>query len=313
MKKVLITGGSGTVGSAFIKEFYNQYQFVSYGRNKEKQAALKQQFSKVELCEGSIEDRENLLKVFSRVKPDIVIHTAALKQIEVGEKHPAQAIKTNLLGSLNIIDASKIANVAITIGISSDKACLSNSVYGKTKNLMERIFLEADDEKNRFVSCRLSNVAGSHNSVIPFWLNLVKSNQPLKITDPKMNRFMFLPKDAAKLIQKAIETLNTEKSAFVVTQNIKAVNMLDMAKQLSSQVKIVGKRPGEKLNETLIAHDEVPFTYFDGKYIFIKPIKNVLKKNRLQKQLNSLKAEKLNSAEIKNLIQNVRQLHECTD
>src|SRR3990167_1649656 len=127
MKKVLITGGSGTVGSAFIKEFYNQYQFVSYGRNKEKQAALKQQFSKVELCEGSIEDRENLLKVFSRVKPDIVIHTAALKQIEVGEKHPAQAIKTNLLGSLNIIDASKIANVAITIGISSDKACLSNS------------------------------------------------------------------------------------------------------------------------------------------------------------------------------------------
>lgn len=310
MKKVLITGGSGAVGAAFIETYYDKYRFVSLSRNEEKQMILKQRFNKIETFIGSIEDRTDLVNHFLKIKPDIVIHAAALKRIEIAEKQPIQTIKINILGSLNVIEASRIANVPITIGISSDKACLSNSVYGHTKNLMERIFLEAADDNNRFACCRLGNVVGSQGSVIPFWLKLAKDNQALKITSIDMNRFMFLPSETAYLLQKAIETLKEKRNPFVLTKKVKPVNVFDIAKHISSRVEVVGKRPGEKLNENLISVNELPFTYLDEEYIYIKTEKNQDKKNRLQKSLNSFREEKMNSSDIKNLIKNVESMHE---
>lgn len=304
MKKILITGGSGTVGSAFIKEFYNQYQFVSYGRNEEKQAALKSTFNNIELVMGSIENKDELINTFLTIKPDIVIHTAALKYIDIAEKQPSQAIKVNLLGSMNIIEASKIANVPITIGVSSDKACLSNSVYGHTKNLMERIFLEANNDKNKFICCRFCNVAGSEGSVISRWLALKKENQPLKITDPKMNRFIFLPKDAAHLLEKAITLSFKDNFGGILLKKVKAVNMHDLAFCISPHIEIMGKRPGERLDETLITIDEIPYTYMDKEYVLIQPEKNPIEKNRISESLYTASAEKMNTTELKNLIKN---------
>src|SRR3989344_1696033 len=132
-KKVLITGGSGTVGISFIKEFYERYHFVSYSRNEKKQITLKRNFDDVKLYLGSVENRHELINAFIKIKPDIVIHAAALKHIETGEKQPSQTVKVNILGSLNVIEASRSAGVPVTIGISSDKACGSNKVYGYTK------------------------------------------------------------------------------------------------------------------------------------------------------------------------------------
>ncbi|PJB10679.1 MAG: hypothetical protein CO120_03610, partial [Gammaproteobacteria bacterium CG_4_9_14_3_um_filter_38_9] len=255
MKKILMTGGSGTVGNAFIKAYYDQYQFISYGRNKEKQAALKSTFKNIDLVIGSIENKNKLIKVFQAVKPDIVIHAAALKYIDIAQKKPSQAIRTNLLGSMNIIEAACSANVPITIGVSSDKACLSNSVYGHTKNLMEHLFFEANNDKNRFICCRFCNVANSAGSVISRWLDLKENDQPLSITDPSMNRFIFLPKDAAKLIYKAIDIAEHKAHGGILLKKVKAVNMLDLACCISSDIKIIGKREGERLDETLVSAD----------------------------------------------------------
>lgn len=302
MKKVLITGGSGAVGEAFIESFYDQYHFISFSRNTEKQLLLKKRFKKVDIHIGSVENKTDFIDSVLKIKPDIIIHAAALKQIDVGEKHPAQAVKVNLIGSLNVIEAAKIADVPITIGISSDKACQSNSVYGHTKNLMERIFLEASNVNNKFACCRLGNVAGSHGSVIPLWLRFVSENQPLKVTDKNMTRFMFLPEDVAAVIQKAIETLKVDPAPFIITKNMKAVNMFDLARSMSPLTEIVGKRPGERVNEYLVASKELPFSYLVEDYIFIRAEKNPFKQNRLQKVINSAFSEKMNAKEIKHFI-----------
>ncbi|OGT39831.1 MAG: hypothetical protein A3E81_01530 [Gammaproteobacteria bacterium RIFCSPHIGHO2_12_FULL_36_30] len=309
MKKVLITGGSGTVGRAFINTFYDRYSFISYDRNKEKQATLQATFPAVKLITGSIENKEELINTFSTIRPDIVIHAAALKYIDIAEKQPSLAIKINVLGSMNIIDAARIVNVPITIGISSDKACLSNSIYGHTKNLMEHLFLEANDEKNKFIICRFCNVAGSYGSVISRWLDLKSENKTLKITDPKMNRFMFLPKDAANLIQKAIEQSENHLDTGIVIKKVKAVNMFDLASCISNNIEIIGKRAGERLNETLISVDEIPFTKIQNEYVLIQREKNTMN-DSLDKELNSFDAERMSIGEMNNLLKNIECAHE---
>ena len=175
---------------------------------------------------------------------------------------------------------------------------------------MERAFFESDNEKTRFLSCRLCNVVGSHGSVIPFWLDLAKKNEPLKITNPKMNRFMMLPDETALLIKKAVDLVEVEKHPFIITKKIKAVNMENMAHCISSKIEVSGKRLGERLNETLVCAKEIPFTYINDDYILIKSQKNPLKETRLSNVLETLKSEKMNESEIKNLIKHVELMYE---
>lgn len=309
MKTALITGGSGAVGEAFIKRFYDQYQLISLSRNVEKQAALKKKYPKLTTVNQSIEEGDALKAIFLQYRPDIVIHAAALKHIHLAEKEPAKAVAMNVIGSMNVIAASRAANVAITIGISSDKACKSNSVYGHTKNLMERLFLEANDQQNRFICCRLCNVVGSQGSVIPFWIKLASQNEPLKITDKKMNRFMILPDDVACLIDKAIYFTSIEASGFVITKKIKAVNLFDVAMSISNKIDVVGKRPGERLDEALISKEELSFAKVYDDYILIQSEKNT-NKNKPKKTMHSLHSEKMNAVEIKQLINYVENDNE---
>ena len=137
MKKVLIVGGSGTIGSAFIKEFYDKYEFSSISRNELMQAELKRKFPKVNIYFSDIESQDNLTTIFLKVKPDIVIHMAAMKHVNLAEENPINACKVNVLGSLNVISASIRADVPTTIAISTDKACFPENVYGYSKSLME--------------------------------------------------------------------------------------------------------------------------------------------------------------------------------
>jgi FlaA1/EpsC-like NDP-sugar epimerase len=209
-----------------------------------------------------VSDLGFLIEVFSKVHPDIVIHSAALKHIDLAEKNPTQAIKMNVLGSHNVVNAAFICDVPLTVGISTDKACEPKSVYGYTKKLMEEMFMSAHTEKNRFVCTRFANVAGSNGSVIPYWKGLVERGEGLKLTDKDMNRLMFTKSDAAELIQKAIELSDLDKSeSFVLSKKMKSVNLYALAKFMSDkEVEVVGKRPGEKLNESLISESELPFT-----------------------------------------------------
>jgi len=301
MKKILVVGGSGTIGSAFIDEFYNDYKFSSISRNELLQAELKRKFPKVNIYFSDIESQDNLTTIFSKVKPDVVIHMAAMKHVNLAEENPINACKVNVLGSLNVISASVRANVPITIGISTDKACSSSSVYGDTKSLMEKCFMEANTDKNRFALTRFANVAHSNGSVLPFWLKLKKEGKPLKLTDPNMNRLIFSKDDAASLINRTIDFTQKYGGGFVKSYKMKCVNMLDLAKVISDDIEIVGKRPGEKRDEDLISEREIARTFIYDDDIHIKAENNT-EVNRLFEPYNSASAEKMSWEEMLELV-----------
>ena len=180
MKKILITGGAGTVGKAFIKKYYDDFEFFNISRNESQIAKLARKYPKVTNFIGDIRNLESMINIFEKIKPDVVIHAAALKHVNLAELNPSEAVEVNVNGSLNIIKASIRAKVPITIGISTDKACDPDNVYGYTKNLMEKMFLENHNTETKFVCTRFANVAKSNGSVIPFWKGLAKKGQPLK-------------------------------------------------------------------------------------------------------------------------------------
>jgi|3_EtaG_2_1085321.scaffolds.fasta_scaffold31873_2 UDP-N-acetylglucosamine 4,6-dehydratase len=302
--KILITGGSGTIGKSFIREF-PEHTYYNVSRNEKFLTDLIREYPSVKNFIGNIEDEGFLIRVFKEVKPDVVIHAAAMKHINIAEENPIQACQSNVIGSINVINASVVADVPITIGISTDKACSSVSVYGDTKSLMEKCFMEANTDKNRFALTRFANVAHSNGSVLPFWLNLVEEGKTLKLTSDKMNRLMFSKSDAAKLINRAIDKCETDGGGFVCSYKMKSVNMLDLAKVISTDIEIVGLRPGEKLNEDLISDKEVPFTCVHDDMIYIYTQEN-LDVNKLDRGYSSATAEKMTKEEMEKLLWNTK-------
>ena len=299
-KKILITGGTGTIGRSFIKE-YPGYQYHSISRNETLITKMKHDYPEVKNHIGSIEDREFIIRTFKKVKPDIVIHAAAIKHINIAELNPIQTCRVNINGSLNIIEASVLANVPITIGISTDKACSSMSLYGYTKLLMEKCFMEANTESNRFAVARFANVAHSNGSVLPFWLNLKSKGEPLRLTDPAMNRLIFSQSKAVQLIHRTIDLCKDEGGAFVGVYKMKTVNLLALAKVISEDIVIVGLRPGEKIDEELISEAELPYTSVYDDLVVIGPEKNK-NSNSLKTPISSATAPPMTVEELKLLI-----------
>ena len=303
-KRVLITGGSGTIGRAFIRNYYNDLiSFYSLSRNENAQVELSRDYPKIPLqFLGNIEDKLTVYRAFEEIKPDIVIHAAAVKHINLAEEQPIHTCNVNVIGSINVIEAAIRTDVPTVVAISTDKACSSASVYGDTKSLMERCFLEANTNRNRFSVCRFANVAHSNGSVLPFWLKMKSQGKQISLTDPKMNRLMFTQTDAARLIHRTIKYTEKNGGGFVSSYKMKCVNMLDLAKVISEDVVIVGKRPGEKTDEDLIAEHELPYTYVRGNDIHIRMEKNDAD-NKLDVPYNSKSAEKMTPKEIKELVE----------
>ena len=298
--KVLITGGTGTVGKALISQNNNEY--ISISRNEENITNLKREHPSVKCYVGNIEDKSLLLRVFKEVKPDVVVHSAAMKHIDLMEQNPIAGCNVNVMGSLNVVEASIINDVPITIGVSTDKACLSESVYGASKYLMERVFMNVNnDNATRFALTRFANVAHSAGSVLPFWLKLKSDGKPLKLTDPKMNRLIFTKEDAANLINRTIDFTKENGGGFVKSYKMKCVNMLDLAKIISDDIEVVGERPGEKTDEDLISEREIARTFIYGDDIHIRMDENE-GNNKLDRPYNSASAEKMSLSEMKNLV-----------
>ena len=303
-KRVLITGGSGTIGRAFIRNYYNDLiSFYSLSRNENSQVELARDYPKMPLqILGNIEDKLTVYRAFEEIKPDIVIHAAAVKHINLAEEQPIHTCNVNVIGSINVIEAAIRTDVPTVVAISTDKACSSASVYGDTKSLMERCFLEANTNRNRFSVCRFANVAHSNGSVLPFWLKMKSQGKQISLTDPKMNRLMFTQTDAARLIHRTIKYTEKNGGGFISSYKMKCVNMLDLAKVISEDIAIVGKRPGEKTDEDLIAEHELPYTYVRGNDIHIRMEKNE-GNNKLDVPYNSKSAEKMTPKEIKELVE----------
>ena len=174
---------------------------------------------------------------------------------------------------------------------------------------MEKLFLEASNETNFFACCRFGNVAGSHGSVIPFWLSLKSNNQKIKLTDPRMNRLMFLPSEATDLIEKTIEMASSpHRSAFVLSKKMKNVNMYELAKIVCEEIEVVGLRPGEKLNEDLISDKELPYTRCDEEgYVVLQNEVNKNLSTRLQQPLSSKSSPNMTIEEMKDLVNSVKE------
>ena len=301
--KVLITGGTGTIGRAYVKNYSEFFDVYSLSRDENKQTQLWRAFPEVVgQYLGNVEDKETVFRVYEDVKPDIVIHAAAVKHINLAEKQPIQTCKVNIVGSLNIIEASIRYDIPITVAISTDKACSYESVYGGSKYLMERCFLEANSNRNKFSVCRFANVAHSDGSVLPFWLDEKRDGNPLKLTDPNMNRLMFTQDDAANLIYRTVEYTRKNSGGFVCSYKMRCVNMLDLAKAISEDVEIVGRRPGEKVDEDLISEHELDYTYVIGNDIHIRTEKNE-GDNKLDVPYNSKSAKKMSQKEIKEIVE----------
>jgi UDP-N-acetylglucosamine 4,6-dehydratase/5-epimerase len=310
-KKIFITGASGTVGMAFIKEYYNLYNIYSYSRNEKSQVALKREFPNVEIIIGSIEDIHTLDCAIANLDIDIMIHAAALKHVDTAEKQPSQAIKINLLGTLNVLEICQKYNIKKVIGISTDKACSPDNVYGMSKYLMEKLFEEYRSPNLNTVCCRFGNVAWSNGSVLPFWLNVKESNKPLPITDINMTRLIFTSQDAARLINKSIILTDDLDSFFILSKKMKACKMIDLASLISDETTIIGLRPGEILSEDLISSKEVKYAYqlSDDKAEYIVIIKNNesnLLGEKLTTPVNSNTAEEMNKEEMITLLKDVK-------
>lgn len=305
MKKILITGGSGTIGSAFINKYSKDYSILSFARNEKSQVSLKRKFPEIEILLGSVENSHELEYAYTSFKPDIVIHSAALKHVDTAEKQPSLAVKSNIIGSLNIIKCSTKFNTSVTIGISTDKACNPDNIYGQTKYMMERIFQEFDNPTNRFVNCRFGNVAWSNGSVLPYWLRLANKGKSLPVTDVNMTRLIFTEEEAAELIEESIKLSYITKEYFILSKKMKKVNMLQLAKLISNKIHIVGLRPGEKIDESLISSREIEFTKNLGDYILLTPGKHQDRDNLINGALTSKSADSMSEDEMKNILSQV--------
>lgn len=321
-KSILITGGTGSFGKAFVKhiisEKINLKKLIIYSRDEFKQFQMSKEYSLdrypfMRYFLGDVRDKDRLNLAFDGV--DIVIHAAALKQVPSAEYNPIEYIKTNILGAQNIIEASLSNKVQRVIALSTDKAASPINLYGATKLCSDKLFVAANNIKGDrqlfFSVIRYGNVMGSRGSVVPFFLKM-KEKEFFPITDISMTRFNISLKEAVKLVYSSIKNL---KGGEIIVPKIPSYRITDVAKAICSKtkIKIVGIRPGEKIHEEMITSSDSQDTYDFGHYYaiiasnFLKNYKkNELKKVRSGFSYNSGSNKKfLSIPELKKLINKI--------
>ena len=223
---------------------------------------------------GDVRDKERLKLALHNV--DYVIHAAALKQVDTGEYNPMEFIKTNILGSQNVIEASIAAGVKKVVALSTDKASSPINLYGATKLTADKLFIAANNYSfsygTTFSVVRYGNVAGSRGSVIPFFLNLVQKGESIPITDLKMTRFWITIEQAVEFVLSSFDLM---QGGELFVPKIPSVKIIDIATTISSNSKIVevGIRPGEKLHEEMISREDMLRTvHFDDRRYIVNPV-----------------------------------------
>ena len=321
-KKILITGGSGYLGRALSRRLLkeNAHSIRIFSRNESKQIDMQNEFEdnpKLRFFIGDIRDRERLFRAMEGV--NVVFHTAALKHVPVVEYNPFEAIQTNVIGSQNVIDASHHENIEYCVAIGTDKAVSPVNVYGATKLLMEKLFVSANNYvdtikySTKFLATRYGNVLGSSGSVVPKFIQQIKNNQKITVTDPKMTRFTITIDDALDFI---LNSVSESQGSETFIPKLKAYNIMDLKDAIisilgDSPFEIINIRPGEKMNETLINKTEMDYTIEnEKKFILLRPelfTSEKLKYHGYSKpneisEYSSGVVEKLTVNEIKNLI-----------
>ena len=276
-KKILITGGTGSFGKKFISTIIKNYspeKIIVYSRDELKQFEMQQKWPDGELMRyfiGDVRDYKRLKRAMQDV--DIVVHAAALKQVPAAEYNPFEAVKTNIIGGQNVIDAAISQGVKKVIALSTDKAAAPINLYGATKLTSDKLFVAANNYKGdneiKFSVVRYGNVMGSRGSVIPFFLSQ-KNKGSLPVTDERMTRFNITLQEGVDFV---IDCLAKMWGGELFVPKIPSYRILDVAKAISSnaEIKIVGIRPGEKLHEEMITQTDALNTLEFEKYFVILP------------------------------------------
>ena len=279
-KKILITGGTGSLGRALTKKLLAEKvnQITIFSRNENKQVTMQSEFSdnRLKFLIGDIRDLSRLQRALEGI--DIVFHAAALKHVPIVENNPLEAINTNVIGSRNVLEASISENVDVVVGVGTDKAVSPLNTYGVTKLLMEKLFttasnyLDVDKHKTKFISLRYGNVLGSSGSVIPKFIQQIKSKQKITITDPEMTRFSITMDEALDFI---LDSAMSGKGSEVFIPKLRAYKIDDVKTALQELISNTGDeripvRQGDKFHETLINPDEMRTTLeSESKYIIL--------------------------------------------
>lgn len=277
-KVVLITGGTGSFGKKFVKKVLalGVKKIIVFSRDELKQYEMKQEFrdERIRFFIGDVRDKDRLYRAFDGV--DIVIHAAAMKHVDACEYNPFEAVKTNIHGAQNIIEAAIDRGVEKVIALSTDKACAPVNLYGATKLASDKLFVAANayvgDKKTCFAVVRYGNVVGSRGSVVPFFKK-IKETGVIPITDERMTRFWITLDQGVQFV---LDNLERMQGGEIFVPKIPSMSIMDLAKAIAPEceINIVGIRPGEKLHEAMIMEDDARHTLEFSEYYVIQPETN---------------------------------------
>ena len=326
-KKILITGGTGSLGQALTKRLLQKDvdTIRIFSRNESSQIQMESKFNdnRLRFLLGDIRDKERLIIAMEDI--DIVFHAAALKHVPKIEYNPFEAIKTNVMGSQNVIDACLANNVGKAICVGTDKAVSPLNTYGATKLLMEKLFVTAnnylDPRKHPtvFIALRYGNVVGSSGSVIPKFVEMLKNKEKITITDLNMSRFSITMNEALDFILKSTEI---GKGSEIFIPKLKSYSIKDVKEAMYELLgnygeDIIGIRPGEKLHESLINNEEMRTSWeYEDLYLITNPLFPLFHPNVINETYNGIKkiknmnsyssdnVEKISNDGLKEIIQN---------
>lgn len=275
---ILVTGGTGSFGKAFITEVlekHNPRRVVIFSRDELKQYNVRQHFGddkRLRFFLGDIRDRDRLRRAMTGV--DYVVHAAALKQVDTAEYNPFEFIKTNVNGSENVIEAAIDCGVKKIVALSTDKASSPINLYGATKLCADRLFVSgnhyAASTHTRMSVVRYGNVMGSRGSVIPLWEKLAAQGESLPVTDERMTRFWISLEQAVQFV---LDSFGMMTGGEIYVPKIPSMRIVDLAEAVAPGAKLteIGIRPGEKLHEEMIALDDARRTVSHGDRYIITP------------------------------------------
>lgn len=325
-KTILVTGGTGSFGNAFAEYVLTHYEpskIIIYSRDEFKQFHMSNKFKKykdkLRFFIGDVRDRNRLYRAFEGV--DYVVHAAALKQVPACEYNPIEAVKTNINGAMNIVDASLDCGVKRVVALSTDKSVNPINLYGGTKLVSDKLFIAANAYSGakdvRFSIVRYGNVAGSRGSVIPFFRNLKESGEKvLPITDYRMTRFWIGLDEGVRLVIKA---LAEAEGGETFISKIPSFKITDLAQAIlpGCEMKEVGIREGEKLHEVMVTQEDSLLTYEYKNHYIIYPHYEWWGKSKIHEGGRLVKpgfeyssgtnAEWLSVGQLTELLQNVRE------
>lgn len=266
-KTTLITGGTGSFGNTFVPMTlakYNPKKIIIFSRDEMKQWDMAKKFEgdpRVRFFIGDVRDKDRLYRALDGV--DYVVHAAATKIVPTAEYNPFECVKTNIIGAMNLIDASIDKGVKRVVALSTDKASSPANLYGATKLASDKLFIAGNSysggSDTRFAVVRYGNVMGSRGSVIPFFM-FIKEKGILPITDIRMTRFMISLEEAVQLVWHSFEDM---EGGEIYVKKIPSMKLTELARAIAPDAKqeVVGIRPGEKLHEQMISAEDAYYTY----------------------------------------------------